>query len=99
MDSRDISLPIFEQTCLNYLWSEVILDDSKVPSQQLYLQDDQFRHAHISLAEREGVLFKIFAQSKGSHDITFKYCTYCKTQKKREIMCSVCEDNSYTFSC
>lgn len=32
----------------HYLWSEVILDNSDVPSQRLCLQDNRFRHAMLA---------------------------------------------------
>lgn len=36
-ERTELSLPLFQQSCLHYLWSEVILDNSVLPSQSLSL--------------------------------------------------------------
>ena len=96
MDSWDMSLPIISEDTIvpTNIWANsfaLSLEWSHIRSFwcALPVATSQRRPIYVCiwLAEREGVLFQIFARSEGSHDTTFKYHTYWQTQKRQEMIC------------
>lgn len=66
----ELSLSIFVRACSYFLWSEVMLDHSHVPSQRIRFQDDQFEYALLALNWLKG------RELEGSHQVQIWYLKY-----------------------